>query len=69
MLTADGRGALIRGDGGIAWQYRAEAGALTLEPSVWIDGTGRARATQALVVSGETPPDGASIGWSLRKVR
>lgn len=69
VLTADAHGALIRPPEGGAWQFRAEAGALSLEPSVWIDSFGRPRVTQALAIAGETPPDGAALGWSFRRVR
>lgn len=69
VLTADAHGALIRPPEGGAWQFRAETGVLALEPSVWIDPLGRPRAAQALAISGETPPDGAAVAWSLRKVR
>lgn len=69
VLTADAHGALIRPPEGGAWQFRAEAGALSMEPSLWIDPLGRPRTTQALAIAGETPPDGVAIGWSLRRVR
>jgi uncharacterized heparinase superfamily protein len=69
VLTADAHGALIRPPEGGAWQFRAEAGTLSMEPSVWIDSLGRPRVTQQLAIAGETPPDGIAIGWSLRRVR
>jgi uncharacterized heparinase superfamily protein len=69
VLTADGHGALIRPPEGGGWQFRAEAGALSIEPSIWIDPLGRPRTTQALALAGETPPDGVALGWSLRRVR
>ncbi|MDO6413089.1 heparinase II/III family protein [Sphingomonas sp. BIUV-7] len=69
VLTADAHGALIRPPEGGAWQFRAESGTLTMESSVWIDPLGRPRAAHALAITSETPPDGAAIGWSLRRVR
>ena len=69
VLTAAARGALLRPPSGEAWQFRADGGTLAIEESLWIDSLGRPRASQALVLSGETPPDGAAVGWSLRKVR
>jgi uncharacterized heparinase superfamily protein len=61
--TADGQGALLRVRGGPAWRFRCRGGRLDIEDSLWVDGFGRTRATQQLVVSGETPPDGISISW------
>ncbi|WP_174274662.1 heparinase II/III domain-containing protein, partial [Sphingomonas bacterium] len=69
VLTADGKGVLIRPAAGEAWQFRTDAGALSLEESLWIDAFGRPQPTKVVTIAGETPPDGASVGWSLRKVR
>lgn len=69
VLTADGRGALLRPGEGEAWQFRSDGAGLALEDSVWIDPLGRPRPTRALVVQGETPPDGLAVSWSFRKVR
>ena len=69
VLTADGQGALLRPAVGTPWQFRTRAGTLTLEDSLWVDAAGRPRATQVLVVSGEVPPQGMAVPWSLRRVR
>ena len=69
MLTADGRGALLKPAEGEAWQFRSDGPGLALEDSLWIDPLGRTRSTKALVVNGETAPDGMAVGWSFRKVR
>ena len=69
VLTAAARGALLRPEAGEAWQFRADAGTLAIEESVWIDGAGRPQGSHVLVLSGETPPDGVSVAWSFRKVR
>ena len=69
VLTAAARGALLRPEHGEAWQFRADAGTLALEDSVWIDALGRSRPARLLALSGETPPDGTMVSWSLRKVR
>ena len=69
VLTAAARGALLRPETGEAWQFRADAGTLAIEQSVWIDGDARPQPSHVLVLSGETPPDGTDITWSLRKVR
>jgi uncharacterized heparinase superfamily protein len=68
VLTADGQGALLRVDDGPAWQFRTRGGSLQIEPSLWVDPAGRPRPTQALVVTGEVSPEGATMPWSLRKV-
>jgi uncharacterized heparinase superfamily protein len=66
-LTADGQGALLRPQGGTPWQFRARAGSLAIEDSLWIDGGGRPRATQQLVVTLHAEAGGATIPWSFRR--
>jgi uncharacterized heparinase superfamily protein len=66
-LTADSQGALLRIDGGPLWQFRCKGGVLGVEESLWVDASGRPRETQQLVVSGESPPGGASVGWLLKR--
>ena len=65
--TADGLGALLRLPQGGLWQYRCRGGALAIEDSIWIDPTGRPRPTQQLVITGETPSGGATIGWLFKR--
>lgn len=65
--TADGSGALLRIAEGALWQFRSHGGGLTIEDSLWIDGNGRMRPTQQLVISGEAPAGGASVSWVLRR--
>ena len=65
--TADGLGALLRIAEGALWQFRCRGGALAIEDSLWIDPTGRPRGATQLVVSGEAPVGGTSIGWLLRR--
>jgi uncharacterized heparinase superfamily protein len=65
--TADGQGALLRVRGGPAWQFRCRGGRLDIEDSIWIDGLGKARATQQLVISGDTPAEGMTISWQFRR--
>ncbi|WP_374990388.1 heparinase II/III family protein [Sphingosinicella sp. LHD-64] len=65
--TADGQGAILRLRGGAAWQFRCRGGQLMLEDSVWIDGSVRAQPTLMLAITGETPPDGMTISWELKR--
>jgi len=67
--TADGHGALLRPADAPAWQFRANAGTVTVEDSLWIDFVGRPRPTRQIVVSAEAPAAGLAIGWSLKRVR
>jgi uncharacterized heparinase superfamily protein len=65
--TADGQGALLRIRGRTLWQFRCRGGALSVEDSLWMDGSAKAHSTLQLVVTGETPPDGMTISWQLRR--
>lgn len=65
--TADGQGALLRVRGATVWQFRCRGGRLTIEESLWVDGDGMPHATAQLVVVGETPPAGMTIGWVFRR--
>jgi uncharacterized heparinase superfamily protein len=65
--TADGQGALLRVRGATVWQFRCRGGRLSVEESLWIDGDGVPHATSQLVVAGETPHQGMTIGWVLRR--
>ena len=65
--TADGRGALLRIKGGAVWQFRCRGGQLAIDDSLWINEEARPLASQQLVVTGETPPEGITISWHLRR--
>jgi uncharacterized heparinase superfamily protein len=65
--TADGQGALLRIRGGSVWQFRCRGGQLGIEDSLWIDGDSKPHASLQLVIAGETPSDGMSIGWTLKR--
>ncbi|WP_420141882.1 heparinase II/III family protein [Sphingomonas sp.] len=67
-LTADGQGVLLRPADAPSWQFRARAGTLSVEDSLWVDRAGRARSGQQLVVTVTTGADGAVVPWSLRRV-
>jgi uncharacterized heparinase superfamily protein len=65
--TADGQGALLRLRGGAVWQFRCRGGQLSAEDSLWIDGGARPHATLQLAVTGESPPEGMTISWELKR--
>ena len=65
--TADGRGALLRVRGQKPWQFKCRGGLLEAEDSIWIDGAVDPRPTLQLVMSGESPPDGMTISWELKR--
>jgi uncharacterized heparinase superfamily protein len=58
---------LLRISEGALWQFRCHGGALQIDESVWVDGNGRPHNTKQLVVTGDTPPGGASISWAFRR--
>ena len=64
--TADGQGALLRLKGAV-WQFRYRGGRLSVEDSLWIDGEARPHASLQLVVEGESPPEGMTISWELKR--
>ena len=65
--TADGQGALLRLKGGAVWQFRCRGGQLGVEDSLWIDGEARPHPTLQLVIMGETPSEGMTISWELKR--
>lgn len=67
-LTADNQGAVLRIDGGALWQFRAGAGVLSVEESLWVDGDGRPHPTRQLVVGTDALPGGSSIGWLFKRM-
>ncbi len=67
-LTADGQGALLRLTGGPLWQLRASGATLSIEDSLWVNGEGRPNPTFQLVLSGQSPAGGVSVGWLLRHI-
>jgi uncharacterized heparinase superfamily protein len=67
--TADGMGAFLRTSGGAVWQFRARGGTLAIEDSVWIDGKGRPVSTDQLVITGESLPGGANVGWAFHRAK
>ena len=64
--TADGQGALLRLRGSV-WQFRCRGGRLSAEDSLWIDGEARPHGSLQLVIAGETPAEGMTISWELKR--
>jgi len=67
--TADGQGALLRIRGSSVWQFRCRGGMLGIEDSLWVDGESHPHGSLQLVITGETPPDGMTISWVLKRAR
>jgi uncharacterized heparinase superfamily protein len=67
--TADGMAAFLRTPGGAVWQFRARGGSLAIEDSVWIDPRGRPVSAEQLVVTSESPPGGANVGWAFHRAK
>jgi uncharacterized heparinase superfamily protein len=65
--TADGQGAILRVKGASAWQFRCRGGQLSIEDSLWVDGSARPQGSLQLVVTGETPAEGITISWALKR--
>ncbi len=65
--TADGQGALLKLPEGTVWAFKSRGGQFAIDESLWIDADGRPRTISQLVISGEAPPGGAAINWSLKR--
>ena len=67
--TADGMGALLRHPDGPAWQFRASAGKVGIEDSLWVDGAGRPASDAAAGGNaGESGRGGTSVGWIFKRI-
>ena len=65
-LAADNAAAVLRLPSGAVWRLRASGAAMSLGESVYL-GTGEAKKTQQIVLSGTTGADGAAIRWAIRR--
>jgi uncharacterized heparinase superfamily protein len=65
-LARDGSAALLRLPSGIEWRLRAAGAEMSLGESIYL-GSGEARKTQQVVLSGTVPPGGATVRWALRR--
>lgn len=65
-LINDGAGAEMRLGDGSVWRLLASGAELTLGESVYL-GTGQAKKTQQIVLTGTTGPTGALVRWAIRR--
>jgi uncharacterized heparinase superfamily protein len=65
-LAEDGGAALLRLPSGMFWRLRAVGAGMSLGESVYL-GSGEARRTQQVVLSGTVGIEGAAVRWALRR--
>jgi uncharacterized heparinase superfamily protein len=65
-LAEDGGGAVLRLPSGMFWRLRAAGAEMSLGESVYL-GSGEARKTQQVVLSGTVGAEGAAVRWALRR--
>ena len=65
-LARDSSGALLRLPSGIVWRLRAAGAEMSIGESIYL-GSGEARKTQQVVLSGTVPPGGITVRWALRR--
>ena len=65
-LADDGGAALLRLPSGMLWRLRAAGAEMSLGESVYL-GSGEARKTQQVVLSGTVGVEGAAVRWALRR--
>ena len=65
-LAEDGGAALLRLPSGIFWRLRASGAEMSLGESVYL-GSGEARRTQQVVLSGIVGAEGVAVRWALRR--
>ena len=65
-LAEDAGAALLRLPSGMLWRLRAAGAEMSLGESVYL-GSGEARKTQQVVLSGTVGAEGAAVRWALRR--
>ncbi len=65
-LAHDGSAALLRLPSGIVWRLRAAGAETSLGESIYL-GSGEARKTQQVVLSGTVPAGGVTVRWAIRR--
>ena len=74
QLGRDGRSAVLTLKDGDSWRFRTDAGAVTIENSIYLSEGLTPRETRQIVVSGVAPTDGAidrppnRVRWALRRL-
>jgi uncharacterized heparinase superfamily protein len=67
-LSEDRQGAGMALADGSYWQFRAGAGEIAIEDSLWVDGQGRPVPVQQLVLQGLVSRGGGNFAWLLKKM-
>jgi uncharacterized heparinase superfamily protein len=65
-LVEDETAALLRLPSGLVWRLRAAGAEMTLGESIYL-GSGEARKTQQIVLSGTAAPGGTTVRWAVRR--
>jgi uncharacterized heparinase superfamily protein len=65
-LIQEERAAILRLPSGMLWQLRSAGAEISLGESIYL-GSGEARKTQQIVLSGTVPPGGATVRWAIRR--
>jgi uncharacterized heparinase superfamily protein len=65
-LADDGSAALLRLPSGIVWRLRVAGAETSLGESIYL-GSGEARKTQQVVLSGTVPAGGVTVRWAIRR--
>lgn len=66
--SEDGQGAGIALPDGSYWQFRTNAGEVTVEDSLWADKHGRPQAIRQIVVQGMVSRGGGTFAWLFKKM-
>ncbi|MCB2073263.1 MAG: heparinase II/III family protein [Novosphingobium sp.] len=67
-LSEDRQGVGLALPDGSYWQFRAGAGEVSVEDSIWVDGQGRPVPIQQLVLQGLVSRGGGNFAWLLKKM-
>ncbi|MGH7091986.1 MAG: heparinase II/III domain-containing protein, partial [Stellaceae bacterium] len=65
-LVEDGGGAQLRLASGAVWRLRASGAAMSLGESLYL-GSGEAKKTQQVVLTGTTGTSGAVVRWAIQR--